>query len=251
VLVQWFPDRMLDPRIAVFEAQGGDDARLVDRFDAWMKALDQLGRPVLFLRDRDELPKRLLDKLEASPYVHVLRRRELENYLLDPNAIAKVLSDRATPITVEPERVLALLREAAEELKSVVVMKRVAWELEPIYLVAHQLRDQLGQQRATLEQFQATVLKRLPTADSLRDRIADLWAREAAAVNEEWEKRWRELAPGDDVLVGLWKRLGAAYDKQVDGPAIAAAISEPPQELRELFEHFIGDHRTHEARSAR
>jgi putative ATP-dependent endonuclease of OLD family len=207
---------MLDPRVAVFEAQGGDDARLVDRFDAWMKALDQLGRPVLFLRDRDELPRRLLDKLEASPLVHVLRRRELENYLLDPKAIVKVLSERATPIRVEPERVEALLREAADELTSVVVMKRVAWELEPIYLVEHRLRDQLGQQRATLKQFQSAVLGRLPTADSLRDRIADLWAREDAAVNAEWEERWRELAPGDDVLVGLWNRLGVAYDKQVD-----------------------------------
>jgi hypothetical protein len=131
-------------------------------------------------------------------------------------------------------------------------MKRVAWELEPIYLVEHRLRDQLGQQRATLEQFQSAVLGRLPAADSLRDRIADLWAREDAAVKAEWEERWRELAPGDDVLVGLWRRLGVAYDKQVDGPAIAAAFNEPPQELRELFEHFIGDHTTHhETRSAR
>jgi AAA domain, putative AbiEii toxin, Type IV TA system len=241
ILARWFPNRMLDPRVAVREAQGGDDARLVDRLDAWMKALDQLGRPVLFLRDRDELPKRLLDRLEASPLVHVLRRRELENYLLDPAAITKVLSEREPSISVEPERVLTALREAADELKPVVVMKRVAWELEPIYLVNHRLRDQLAQQRATLEQFQAAVLQRLPTADELRSKIADMWAEAEAAVNDAWEERWRELAPGADVLPRAWAALGAAYDKQVDGPAIAAAMDEPPRELDQLLHDLLDE----------
>lgn len=241
ILARWFPDRMLDPRVAVREAQGGDDARLVDRLDAWMKALDQLGRPVLFLRDRDELPKRLLDRLEASPLVHVLQCRELENYLLDPAAITKVLSKREPSIGAEPERVLTALRKAADDLKPVVVMKRVAWELEPIYLVNHRLRDKLAQQRATLEQFHAAVLQRLPTADELRSKIADLWAEAEAAVNDAWEERWRELAPGADVLLQAWAALGAAYDKQVDGPAIAAAIDEPPRELDQLLHDFLDE----------
>lgn len=241
VLAQWFPDRMRNPRVAVVEAQGGDDARLVDRFDAWMRALDQLGRPVLFLRDRDELPQRLLDRLEASPGVHVLHRRELENYLLDPAAITKVLSDRDPPIRVQPERMSTVLREAADELRQVVVMKRVAWELEPIYLVDHRLRDQLAQQRVTLEQFQVAVVGRLPTADELHRKIADLWAESEAAVNAAWEKRWLELAPGYDVLSRVWTALGGAYHKQVDGPAIAAAMNEPPQELKHLLDHFLDE----------
>jgi hypothetical protein len=239
VLAQWFPNRMLDPRVAVVEAQGGDDARLVDRFDAWLKALDQLGRPVLFLRDRDELPKRLLGRLEASSLVHVLRCRELENYLLDPAAIAKVLAEREPPVVVQPDRVLATLREAAEKLKPVVVMKRVAWELEPILPVDHTLRDRLARQDATLEQLQAAVLERLPAPDEYRSRIADLWAEAQAAVNDVWEERSLELAPGEDVLKRAWVALGTAYDKQVDGPAIAAAMSEPPRELKQLVEDFL------------
>jgi predicted ATPase len=241
VLAQWFPNRMLDPRVAVVEAQGGDDARLVDRFDAWLKALDQLGRPVLFLRDRDELPQRLLGRLEASSLVHVLRRRELENYLLDPAAIAKVFLEREPPVVVQQDRVLAALREAAEELKPIVVMKRVAWELEPILPVDHTLRDQLAHQRATLEQFQAAVLERLPSPDEYRRKIVDLWANAEAAVNDVWEERSLELAPGEDVLKRAWVALGTAYDKQVDGPAIAAAMSEPPQELKQLVEDFLNE----------
>jgi hypothetical protein len=200
-----------------------------------------LGRPVLFLRDRDELPGRLLDRLEASPLVHVLRRRELENYLLDAAAIVKVLSERDPPIGVDADRALAALHEAADELKTVVVMKRVAWELEPIYPVSHRLRDQLARRRVTLDQFVAAVLGHLPAPEELRRKITDLWANADATVNDAWEERWHELAPGADVLPAAWAALGATYDKQVDGPAIAAAMTEPPRELEQLLKDFLDD----------
>jgi hypothetical protein len=38
-------------------------------------------------------PGQLLDRLEASRAVHVLQRRELENDLLDPDAIARAMSN--------------------------------------------------------------------------------------------------------------------------------------------------------------
>lgn len=45
----------------------------------------------MYLRDRDELSPEVLARLAKSPAVNVLGRRELENYLLDPDAVAAVI----------------------------------------------------------------------------------------------------------------------------------------------------------------
>ena len=96
VLSTWFPEVLRDPRVAVLHGNGGHNARHADQLAAWLAGTDRVGlRRVLYLRDRDELSPQVLDKLTASPTVHVLRRRELENYLLDPAAIAAVLAPLA------------------------------------------------------------------------------------------------------------------------------------------------------------
>ena len=56
---------------------------------------DRVGlKRVLCLRDRRELSARALDRLDKSPTVYLLARREPENYLLDPAAITTVLGPR-------------------------------------------------------------------------------------------------------------------------------------------------------------
>lgn len=72
--------------------KGGDNARHADQLAEWLAGVDRIGlRRVLYLRDRDELSPSVLRTLERSETVAVLQRRELENYLLDAEAVAEVL----------------------------------------------------------------------------------------------------------------------------------------------------------------
>jgi predicted ATPase len=77
ILAVWFPELVRSQRIAVTEAGGGDSARQVSLFQEWLSKADRyITRKVLFLRDRDEIPKEQLDKLEETPHVYVMNRIE-------------------------------------------------------------------------------------------------------------------------------------------------------------------------------
>jgi hypothetical protein len=240
VLEAWFPDLLRDSRVEIIEAPGGDPARFADLLEGWMQAADRLpGRRVLYLRDRDELGKQLLDKLDASKAVHVLQRRELENYLLDPDAIAKVLAARGRP--VDPAEISTALRQAADALQGLVILKRVAWEQASIRLVDRALVKKLAREGPDLTRLQAAVAARLPS-DGLRDKLAERWAAVEAEITASWTERWRDLAPGEEVVDALWQKyLGAGYSKRRDGLAIAKAMTAPPEELRTLLTRFLGD----------
>jgi hypothetical protein len=240
VLEAWFPHLLRDSRVEIIEALGGDNARFADVLEGWIQAADRLpGRRLLYLRDRDELPRQLLDRLEASRAVHVLQRRELENYLLDPDAIARVLTARGR--TVGPAEISTTLRQAADTLQSLVILKRVAWEQASVRLVDRTLVKELAREGPDLTRLQAAIAEQLPS-DDLRDTLAKRWAAVEAEVTANWADRWRDLAPGEEVLGAIWRKyLGAGYNKRVDGLAIAQAMSEPPDELRTLLVRFLED----------
>jgi predicted ATPase len=239
ILTVWFPEKMRNPRLVVISGQGGDNALHADRLAAWIEAADALhGRRVLYLRDRDELPTRLLDRLQRSAAVHVLECRELENYLLDTGAIEKVLISRLSELAISQTEVTTRMKQIADDLRIAVLVKRVAWELAPVALADHKLRDSLAQGKATLEQFQGVVLGRLPEKAELASHIAGLWRVTDDAIRAEWEDRWRCLVPGHDVLARLWSAYGIAYDKQRDGSAIAKLV-EPPPELQVVLDDFL------------
>jgi hypothetical protein len=93
ILGVWFPDLLRNPRIAVLQGEGGDNARHASRFAEWLAGTDRLGLgKVLYIRDRDELAPSIVEKLAKSPTVHILARRELENYLLNIEALASAFA---------------------------------------------------------------------------------------------------------------------------------------------------------------
>ena len=238
VLEAWFPNLLLDSRVEIIEAPGGDPARFADLLEGWIQAADRLpGRRVLYLRDRDELSKQLLDKLDASKAVHVLRRRELENYLLDPDAIARVFVARGQ--AVSPAEVSTAIRQAADAQQGLVTLKRTAWEQASIRLVDRMLVKKLARDGPDLTRLQAAIAGRLPS-DGLNDRIAERWASVETEITANWAERWQDWAPGEEVLDAVWQRfLGAGYSKRVDGLAIAREMSATPDELRTVLTRFL------------
>src|SRR5712691_10119866 len=87
VIRAWFPDLTIARGVAIASMGGGDRVWASDTLTRVLARVDELDRTILVLRDRDELPENAIDALAARGNVHVLARRELENYLLDVPAI--------------------------------------------------------------------------------------------------------------------------------------------------------------------
>jgi AAA domain, putative AbiEii toxin, Type IV TA system len=237
----WFPQYLTNPRVALIPAGGGDNARYARRLQAWLTEADRLGdRRVLYLRDRDELPKTEIEALEKGGFVKVPLRRELENYLLDESAIAKVIQKQKKAAEPAADEVLQAMRDVADSLKQTVVLKRVCKELRPIRLMDNDLQKELAKQNAGLAQLQSAVIARIASADVIKTQTASLWEEAEKAVASAWEDHWRVLAPGEEILKGLWTRFGTCgYTKTTGGTQIATAMSEAPAELQEILDHFI------------
>ncbi len=246
ILRAWFPDELLARRSAIVPLGGGDRAYHLDIVTEVLDGVDALGRAVLFIRDRDELLGRRLERLEADQRVLVLARRELENYLLDETgAIADVLDWRASQPGYQAreqfdiDSLACALREEADDLQPVVVLKRVIEEAGALRLLDRATVRQIADDGPSLERLLAVFDASLETARSTRDQMAEHWAAQSAAVEAQWEAKWRSLAPGADVLAAIWRRAGGRYDKAVDGPRLAAAAETPPAEIAEALRVFL------------
>jgi hypothetical protein len=237
----WFPDLLTNPRVTLIPAGGGDNARYARRLQAWLTEADRLGdRRVLYLRDRDELPKADVENLEKGGFVRVPLRRELENYLLDEPAIAVIIQQRTKAQPPSPEDIRQVMRQAADVLKQTVVLKRVCKELRPIRLMDYDLQGKLAEQNAGLAELQAAVTVRITSTDDVKTRIASLWTAAEQEVDTAWDGRWLSLAPGEEVLKAVWNHFGlGGFSKGTDGPKIAAAMGDAPEELRTILNDFI------------
>jgi hypothetical protein len=215
----WFPKIIRNPRVAIIDGGGGDSARHAQLWSSWLEQIDKLGgRKLLYVRDRDELPADTLAKLSTSGSVFVLPCRELENFLLDFDAIAAVLNE-ATDTTNSPADLEAQGRRLADGLKRVIVMKRVAWGLGTHRHVDHRLRSQLASRRAEKDEFIDVIVDRLPKPDEIRAAISKAWDQSTAEIDAMWDGHWRELVPGADLLDAIWRHhLRRSYNKSSDGP---------------------------------
>jgi len=241
VLRTWFPDLLDSLGIRLVPGRrGGDAAWQVEAFQDWLRASDALQRSVRFLRDRDELNAVTVERLEATGSVKVLGRRELENYLLDPLPISSTLhglvqaSGQLDVPVASPEEIEARLRSAADALKPVVILKRVAQSLTPVRLIDRSTVDQLCRRSGGLEELLAAISAQLPPANLL-DTIRQRWSHESAALEGSWAEHWAEIAPGSDVLAALWKSEGLAFQKRRDPMLIARRMTKAPAEIAELI----------------
>jgi hypothetical protein len=239
VLETWFPEHLRNPRVAVIQGDGGDSARYARHLRSWLAKADRFGdRRVLFLRDRDELSDVVIKKLEDGGFVKVPLRRELENYLLDPTAIAAVISERKHA-NVMPDEVATIVRDVADGLKQTVVLKRVCRDLAPIRLMDNELRRNLAKTQAGLDELQRAVAQRIKSPDEVRATIKSLWETAEKDVAERWDKDMLALASGEEVLAGIWQHFDlGGYSKATDGQLIATKMTDPPEELLVILEHF-------------
>jgi hypothetical protein len=223
ILSDWIPE-LRHNNIAVHAAGGGDWARQTDTLVRWLDQIDTLARPVLFIRDRDEMPDTEVAKLEATGKVAVLDRREIENYLLDPTAIATYLTTKGHPTS--SAELSWLITQACAELQNEVVVKRVAARTAPIRLLSRPTVSALAHQGANREAVIEAATANIPDR-AILDQIGQWWDEETVNVEAAWGDSATTLAPGADVLAKVFKACGLTFDKRRDGPAIAKLLRCP------------------------
>jgi hypothetical protein len=175
----------------------------------------------------------------------LLQRRELENYLLDAPALARVLGPLVPDGTTPPSapEIAAVMTEAAEQLRSKVIINRVCRQVRPArLLMENTLRQRLAEEGADLEAVTAAVLDRLMTQDELRAQIESAWQDAEADVAARTGDGLLAIAPGAEILNQVFTRFAQrGYNKRDDGVAIAKAMPAPPREIQELLAAFMID----------
>jgi len=186
--------------------------------------LDLLSRRQIrmwFVIDRDERNDtdvtRLLEKLGNRAELTFLGRREIENYLLFPDAIRSLLvekmastADKRHPLEEEIDK---LITSSAEDLLERAIELRLSKAvLKPVY-------PQHGGE---------TVAERLIAMNTaIADRLKNVEQVEAklrAELSESWPKNALKLAPGSAILDSVFQHYGYRYKKEIDGRRLAERV---------------------------
>ncbi|GAB5547394.1 MAG: hypothetical protein SangKO_071540 [Sandaracinaceae bacterium] len=238
VLREWFGDLLLKRRVTIVPAAGGDLSFQADKLGDWLKDLTKLDRRFLFIRDRDELTDRNIKRLQDKG-VHVLARRELENYLCEPAALKSYLDLDLTEDVIEKR-----LRKIADGLRPRVVMKRLVARLRDKQWMERRDADDLIKKNADAAAVTNFYRERLEALTDHVDRTEELMNEIEADVAARWDAEWSALAPGEELLRTFihTHRPGSGYSKTSDAAPLAAHLAEPPAELRVLLEERLAEH---------
>lgn len=209
--------------------------------DATLDLLSRRQVSMWFLVDRDEMEdddvKRMVARLGNRAHLKVLRRRELENYLLNDEGVrafvaeklkaAKKTSDGATP-----EAVRKAIGEAVKSLKSEVVrLKLERRVLTPVYL---QSRKYTGTAEERIGAAAADLNRRLAELGKEKDCIQE-------KIDERWDADGVNLVPGTLVLEKVADAFGVKFKKDKgDSEKLAALTPENsvPHDIKDLLDEI-------------
>lgn len=201
-----------------------------------------------FLIDRDERDQQQIDRikqpLSGKSNVRVLNKREIENYLFVPRAIAQFLRDKgqisglqATTEGITEEMIQQQITTCVETCKQQVIEKRIAARLPALRFdreVLFPKKPKAGDlvSRSIQELDRLTAL--LSDAKAQFPAIAQ---EEASAIEARWPTEKMNLVQGDVLLDAVFRVYGLRFNKSRDGAALAALMTdeEIDQEIKAFF----------------
>jgi hypothetical protein len=173
------------------------------------------------LRDRDYFPQGIVEKYNEhkSGRIYVLKRHEIENYLLDEELIAKVQTELFEKIT-DAARVGNRLKQIARKMSGEVLRDMISFRLNLIYrpedfslgqiLLGQSIMDELGdslveridalKNSLSTKVFEVNTRLQKATAPSALDELVNQCQQQViSAINGEGNS-WKHLFPGKEVL---------------------------------------------------
>jgi putative ATP-dependent endonuclease of the OLD family len=247
--------------VAVLPMGGGRDAghHAPARSDVLSGISGKAPVPHMFVLDRDERSDAEVANLirQLSDRLHVLERREIENYLLVARAVFVALRAKYEHNAVviqrinasSPEEVQRLIDEVVDQQYGRVLLKRVRAEIGGLrdgWLHQDVLNEftALVQKPELGKRLREAIFKRMNStlADIDIEGVVDKERRELEAAWANADKRL-VMAPGAEVLGAVFQQFGGTYDKRKDGPRIAEQLSadEVADELRGLLDSVLPD----------
>jgi len=203
---------------------------------------------LLFLIDRDERTEQqissLRDRLGEKARLHVLARREIENYLLDSVAISSTIEMRlaaagraSIPAPTEAE-IRDAIAECADRLRNFSLMKRITSAVcGPIFIERPNLGESFDSAQLGLS-LKDEISRTFEEITSLRDSLVDRIEEESQKIDASWATRKFEIVPGADLLDEVFKGYGLRYRKEKDGAEIATRMtsSQIAPEIRAILD---------------
>lgn len=209
--------------------------------------------PHMFFLDRDERSTGEIHNLEAQlgDQLHLFQSRELENYLLVPRAIIAALKEKHRDDQVKLEHlavitekhVRQLIISAANNLYGTVLIKRIQCEIGGLRegLLPKEAVPVLAP-HASDPELAALVLREIKTR--FEGHVAGIpldaiIASEKEALDAAWtipENRL-QLAPGEEILIEVFSKLGSEYHKPKDTARIARAMR--PDEIDDEIKDIL------------
>jgi energy-coupling factor transporter ATP-binding protein EcfA2 len=233
----WFPDLVTKPWFRMIDLEGCTKA--TTSVEA-IEKLETVGSAqICAILDADE------GERKSTKSIKILERRELENYFLDhPETVLEVLKKDGASGSTALGDVENAIAKAIDELKDEVIFLRARQRLAPS---KNQRKAQLLQSKNgntshdKAELLRRVVAQRAATTD---DEVAEkAWTDVTAEIESSWDTKRLELVRGSSVLEQVWKHFCAnsSYDKKKTGPRLAAALSGPPKEIRNLVDDFVAN----------
>jgi len=212
--------------------------------------------PHLFIIDRDEKSNDTIEKIQKQvKELHILQGREIENYLLLSKYVLETLLMKAKGNqdilkkleTVQPKDIEQIVSSKIDELKNVVLLKRIREEIGGgAFLPDTALENLIGETKGVdlnvmIDKIYRAISKTLSDKCS-KKRIENIVEQQTSIINKIWAEgkieEKKRIVPGEDVLKRVFKNFGLRYDKVKDGERIAQQMKadEIQPEIKSVLE---------------
>lgn len=194
-----------------------------------------------FLIDIDERSNHEIEILEKKANVHILKKREIENYLIVPRAIAKFIKQKQdlgpnkdNHLEYSVDEIQKTLEECVEKLKQLTIDKRVThllcksmhWKLED------------DQSISILEKITNKSKRMISDLEEIQSKMQSIYEDQVREVDRIWDSQKFDLVPGDELLDMVCKKYNVRFKKRGgDGTLLAEQMNK--EEIDEEVQQFI------------
>lgn len=219
---------------------------------ATMSLLSKRKVKSIFVLDRDERSEeaiaKLTEQLGGDAQLHVLKKREIENYLIDDGAISELInrrlrSKRSRTLESTTEDIQDAIQGKADELRDLGIAKRVASSVCGVYRARRDVIFESYSGKGLARAASDAVAELQQELNCLASAIPEIVNSAEQEVESKWASSKLAIAPGAEVLDGVFSTYGLRYRKDRDASDLAELIRRDavPEEIRALLGRVCGD----------